>query len=314
MEAAAGRALQPRVAIVILHLDQRDALLGCLESCRKLDYDNHEVIVVENGSPPRPSGWDAVAFRGNVKVLRSPVNLGYARGNNLGIRDACKRGAAYVLLLNDDALVTPDSLRLLVDVGELSGDIGALGPVIVHADAPTKISFAGAAFDFDLADVRNLEPRREMLEADGGLLDSDYVTGCCLLMKRATIERVGLLDEQFFLYWEDTDWGLRVKARGLRNVVVPAARVAHRIAASAGGMGSPLRVYHKTRSHLLFARRHAPAALPRLHGRFARDVAWLTLKSTGRGHLSAARAILAAVRDYHLGRRGAGPAWLWRAR
>jgi len=311
--AAAGRVSQPRVVIVILHLDQREALLGCLESCRKLDYDNHEVIVVENGSPPRPSGWEAVAFRGDVRVLRSPVNVGFARGNNLGIRDACQRGAAYVLLLNDDALVTPDFLRLLVDVGERSGDIGALGPVIVHADAPTKISFAGAAFDSNLADVRSLEPEPETLEA-GGLLDSDYVTGCCLLMKRATIERVGPLDEQFFLYWEDTDWGLRVKASGLRNVVVPAARVGHRIAASAGGLGSPLRVYHKTRSHLLFARRHAPAALLRLHARFARDVAWLALKSADRGRLSAARAILAAVRDYTLGRTGAGPAWLWRGR
>jgi GT2 family glycosyltransferase len=301
------------VAIVILHLDQREALLGCLESCRKLDYDNHEVIVVENGSPPRPSGWDAVAFRGDVKVLRSPVNLGYARGNNLGIRDACQRGAAYVLLLNDDALATPDVVRLLVDVGERAGDVGALGPVIVHADAPTKISFAGALFDARLGDIRSVEPDPGALKT-GGLLDSDYVTGCCLLMKRATIERVGLLDEQFFLYWEDTDWGLRVKASGLRNVVVPAARVGHRLAASAGGMGSPLRVYHKTRSHLQFARRHAPAALPRLHGRFARDVAWLTLKSTGRGRLWAARAILAAARDYHLGRTGSGPAWLWRAR
>src|SRR5207245_1600164 len=164
----------------------------------------------------------------DVRVLRSPVNVGFARGNNLGIRDACQRGAAYVLLLNDDALVTPDVLRLLVDVGERSGDIGALGPVIVHADAPTKISFAGAAFDSNLADVRSLEPEPETLEA-GGLLDSDYVTGCCLLMKRATIERVGL-------------------------------------------------------------------------------------KSADGGRLSAARAILAAVRDYTLGRTGAGPAWLWRGR
>src|SRR5207245_8701549 len=134
--------------------------------------------------------------------------------------------------------------------------------------APTKISFAGAAFDSNLADVRSLEPEPETLEA-GGLLDSDYVTGCCLLMKRATIERVGPLDEQFFLYWEDTDWGLRVKASGLRNVVVCGGRVGHRVSATAGGLGSPLRVYHRTRSHLGFARRPAPDAPARLHRRFA---------------------------------------------
>ena len=303
----------PRVAIVILHFDQREALIACLESCRKVAYDNYEVIVVENGSPAGPSWQLATGLAADVRVLRSPVNLGYAKGNNLGIREACRRGANYVLLLNDDAVVTPEFLGVLVDVGERAEDIGALGPVVVHADDPTRIAFAGARFDGGLGDVRTFEGEAWAL-SDRATLDSDYVTGCCLLMRRAALERVGLLDEGFFLYWEDTDWGLRVKASGLRNVVVPGGRVGHRVSATAGGLGSPLRVYHKTRSHLRFARRHAPGALPRLHRRFVRDVAWLALKSTGPNRVRAARAILAALRDYHLSRTGAGPAWIWRTR
>ncbi len=300
----------PSVSIVILHLDQREALIACLASCRAIAYDNYEIIVVENGSPAG-APWRPPGLAPDVRVIRSPVNLGYARGNNLGIREARRRGAAYVLLLNDDAVVAPEVLDVLIDVAERAQDIGALGPVVVHADEPTRIAFAGARFDDGLGDVRAFE---EAALGPRATLDSDYVTGCCLLMRRVALERVGLLDEGFFLYWEDTDWGLRVKASGLRNVVVAGVRIGHRGSATAGGLGSPLRVYHKTRSHLRFARRHAPGALPRLHRRFARDVAWLALKSTGPGRLRAARAMLAALRDYHVGRTGAGPAWIWRRR
>ncbi|HEV8643041.1 MAG TPA: glycosyltransferase family 2 protein [Methylomirabilota bacterium] len=297
--------------MIILHLDQWPALLACLEACRKLDYDNHELIVVENGLAA--SRWrEATASPRDVRVVTSAANVGYAAGNNLGIRDASRRGADYVLLLNDDALVVPELLRELVEVGERTADVGSLGPLVVDVDDSTKVWFAGAAFDPAQGDVRSFEACAA--SAAGALIESDYVTGCCLLIKRSALERVGLLDARFFLYWEDTDWGLRARMAGLRNVVVPGIKVRHRVAASSGGIGSPLRVYHRSRSHLVFLRRHAPGALPRLHRRFARDVAWLALKSEGPGRLGAARAILAALRDYHLGRTGAGPAWIWRAR
>jgi len=311
MTPAAGRGSEPRVAIIVLHLDQREALLDCLEACRKLDYDNYELIVVENGAAA--TRWrQAAGDPRDVRVVGSPANVGYAAGNNLGIRDACRRGADYVLLINDDALVVPELLRELVGVGERAADVGGLGPLVVDVDDPTKVWFAGAVFDPVRGDVRSFEPCAP--SGAGALIESDYVTGCCLLIKRSALERVGFLDERFFLYWEDTDWGLRARRAGLRNVVVPRIQIRHRVAASSGGMGSPLRVYHRTRSHLVFVQRHAPAALARLHTRFARDVAWLALKSTGPGRLRAASAILAAVRDYHLGRTGAGPAWLWRRR
>ena len=304
----------PSVAIVILYLDQREALIACLQSCGKIDYDNYEIIVVENGSLSVQDWREAMGSAGPVRVVWSATNIGYARGNNLGIRDAWNRGAAYILLLNDDTVVAPEFLRLLVAAGEQAPDVGALGPAIFHLDDPTKIWFAGAKFDRDECDVRNLNDTEWAAGASRAVRDSDYVTGCCVLMKRGTIDRVGLLDERFFLYWEDTDWGLRVKASGLRNVVVPTARIWHRVSVSSGGVDSPLRVYHKTRSHLFFARRYAPAALPKVHKRFMRDVAWLALKSRTHGRLTVARAIASAVRDFHLRRTGAGPAWLWRKR
>src|SRR5256885_9108312 len=102
----------PRVAIVVLHFDQREALIACLESCRRIAYRDYEVIVVENGSPAEPSGLLATGFGADVRGLRSPVNLGYATGNNLGIREARRRGAGSRPRLHQEAPGTPGVLAV----------------------------------------------------------------------------------------------------------------------------------------------------------------------------------------------------------
>lgn len=300
-----------KITIVVLHLERRDALLACLASCAKLDHDDHEVTVVENGSPPGPD-WRAAAGP-RVRVLRSPVNVGYAAGNNLGIRDALARGADAVVLLNDDTLVAADVLRHLADAVAADPRAGALGPLILTADESPRVWFAGARFDpkacaFETPGVGDLAP-----DAPGPPRPSAYVTGCCLLLTRPALERVGLLDERFFLYWEDADWSFRAAAAGFTSVVVPSARIWHRVSLSTGGPDSPLKAYHRVRSHLLFARLHTPSVLASLRARVVRDLAWLVLRSRARGRWRLARAHAAALRDYEMGRSGRGPAWLWSA-
>lgn len=300
-----------KIAIVVLHLDRREALLACLDSCAKLDHDDHEITVVENGTPPGPD-WRAAAGA-RVRVLRSPVNVGYAAGNNLGIRDALGRGADAVLLLNDDTLVAPDVLARLAAAAEDDPAAGALGPVVLTADEPARVWFAGATLDRATCTLATPGVGGPPPDGESRPRRSAYVTGCCLLLTRTALERVGLLDERFFLYWEDTDWGARAAAAGFASLVVPAARIRHRVSLSTGGEDSALKAYHRVRSHLLFARLHAPAALPGLRRRLARDVAWLALRSRAAGRWRRARAHVAALRDHHLGRGGPGPAWLWTA-
>lgn len=129
---------EPKVSIIIVHLDNQTALLACLKSCQTIQYSNYEIIVVENGSR-RPLDSDylkSLAGR-TLGVIRSLINVGFAGGNNLGIGAALDRGADYVLLLNDDTEVTPEFLNVLVQVGEQDESVGAAKPGRTRGCEPT---------------------------------------------------------------------------------------------------------------------------------------------------------------------------------
>jgi GT2 family glycosyltransferase len=149
-------------------------------------------------------------------------------------------------------------------------------------------------------------------QQDSGPVESDYITGCTLLVKKEVIEKIGLLNEDFFLYWEDVDWGIRAMKAGFKNLIVPSAHIWHKISVSAGGPDSPLKAYHKTRSHLYMAKLHTPYALTRLQRAFLRDISWLLLKSSDESRVKKAMAYLMAIMDYYRGRKDIGPHWLWR--
>lgn len=303
----------PTVSIIVVHFHNQALLLECLESCRDIAYPNHEIIIVTNGPKSQLTISALRSITTSLSmIVNSNENVGYSRANNLGIREALKHGATYILLLNDDTIVSPDFLGLLVTEGEKTPRAGILGPVIYYAGERKKIWFAGARFDSQTCTVLTVGFNQVDQRADPLPVESDYISGCALLIKRETIERIGLLDERFFLYWEDVDWGLRAQKVGFRNLVVPSAGIWHKVSVSTGGMESPLRVYHKTRSHLLFAKIHRPSALKRLQIGFFRDIAWLLLKSNDPDRVRKARGYISAIKDYHLGRTDKGPKWLWK--
>lgn len=300
----------PKICAVILNVGERAGLAACL---RSLDAAGGglEALVVHNG--PRRAGFEEEVRAASAKVsevIFTGSNLGFAAGNNIGIGRALAKGADYALLLNDDAVLAPGSVELLAAEGERNERTGMLGPAVLTRDGK-RISFAGARFEpgtgsfsFPFAD----EPSGSV---DGlAPFASDYVTGCALLVKRAAMEKAGLLDERFFLYWEDSDWGLRVKAAGFGISVVPAAKLLHEVSASSGGSHSPFRDYHFVRSHLGFAEKHAPSAKKRILAAALADAAWLLLKSGAEDKYPRARAHCAAIKDHFLGRSGPGPSWL----
>jgi GT2 family glycosyltransferase len=307
------RTSAPKVTVVIVHFKGLSNLIDCIVSLNKVSYENFDIQVIQN------SAKDAVlsdrlrhADKHICKVIQAGQNLGFAAANNIGIREGADSNSDYVLLLNDDTLVAPDFLTELVEVAEMHEDVAMLGPQICYFDEPQKIWFDGATFEKETCQVVTRgsgQTDRPLNEST--LLESDYICGCCLLVRTNMLDQIGLLDERFFLYWEDVDWGLRMMKAKRRNAIVPSAYIWHKISASTGGPDSPLKAYHKTRSHLLFSRLHAPGTHARLIEKYGRDILWLLVKSAACHRIVKARAYFAAIVDYYLGRTDRGPGWLW---
>jgi len=304
---------EPSVCAVIVHFNSRSDLWACLQSCRAIEYGNYEIILVENGSRIPLDLGEVRSLCDRVrKILNIPVNIGYPRAANVGLREALNHRSEYVLLLNDDTKVAPGFLRELVNAGEAIEDAGGLGPAIYDSETPMKISNSGGRID--LATCRlHLSDVQQVVQQEGRKpVTLEFLTGCCLLVKRRVLEAIGLFDERFYLYWEDADFMVRMNQAGFKNVLVPSASIWHKGSASVGGLKSPFQVYHLTRSQLLFAKLHAPQALSYLRRVILRTIGWLLFKSREAGRLQEARAYFLALRDYHLNRLGRGPDWLWK--
>jgi GT2 family glycosyltransferase len=246
----------PRVAVVVLNWNGRADTLDCLASLRSIDYRNFGVIVVDNGSSDGSVG----AIRAShpwAEVIETGANLGFAGGNNVGIERALEQGADYLLLLNNDTIVDSGVLRALLGAAALHPAAGAFSPKIYfHAD-PGRIWYAGTRWDPGTARFVHVGWGR-LDEGDEfrQMGETAYASGCALFAPASAFRQIGLLDEQFFLMFEETDWCFRARKAGRPSIFVPAARVWHKVSASIGGYDSPLARYFLSRNGLLWAMRH----------------------------------------------------------
>jgi len=307
-------AWEAKVCAVILNLCSVAELRSCLAALDKCGYGNLEIIVVRNGPfvQELEDSLRKVTAR-LAGVIFTGSNLGFAAGNNPGIKEAFARGADYIFLLNDDAELVPGALQTLVSAALEHPEAGIVGPRIFYSSSPRRIWFSGATFNPINASFSFYSAGQEIASRSGSdLLPTDFISGCALLFGRGFMEKVGLMDERYFLYWEDADWGLRAIRAGYRPLVVTAATVFHRVSLSGGGENSPLKIYHKTRAQLLFASRHAPSAPPRLLYGFAKDILWLLLRIGTPDNFTRARAYAAGIADYLLGKTGPGPDFIWK--
>ena len=223
--------------------------ISCLASISRLSYPNYQVIVVDNGSEDATLTAIQSEFP-DVMTVENGENLGFAEGNNRGIRLALEEGADYVMLLNNDTEVRSDMLTHLIGFAESDSDIGVVGPLIHYFDPPKAVWSAGSMIDWTTGELSDL--------AGNGLATGraeaypvDYVSGCALCIKRSVIEGIGLLDPRFFIYFEETDWCARALAAGYKVFVVPSTRIWHKVSA-AMGVRSPATTYYMTRNSFLF--------------------------------------------------------------
>jgi GT2 family glycosyltransferase len=245
----------PFVIAVVLNWNNLPDTLECVDSVLRSDFSNLAVRVVDNGSREDPSAVLHERYP-DVEVVRNPRNLGYGGGNNLGLKCAIDEGAVYVLLLNNDVVVASDCVRRLVAAAEADSRIGMATPKVFYYDRPTDVYWEGGIVDWKSGELPH---DSRGLPVEGGIVQSEWLTGCSLLVRAATIREVGLLDERYFLYFEDADWSVRAARRGWTNAVVLEAHAWHKLSRSTGGWMNPAVRFYHFRNRYRFVTAHGPS-------------------------------------------------------
>ena len=264
---------KPAIAIIILTWNGKDDTLDCLASLVKVDYSNHSLIVVDNGSADDTVEVVRKAYP-DVTLIENCRNLGFAEGNNVGIKYALERGADYILLLNNDTVVAPDILDAFLMAADAYPNAGVYGGKIYYDGEPDRIWYAGGVWDKKLRDFIHIG-QGEIDDAGkyDGIAETEYICGCAMFVKRQVFEQVGGFDSDFFLTYEESDWCFRARRAGYSCLVVPQARVWHKISRSFGSEASPLLAYFLTRNRLYWAKKHlSPIGQAQVFSRILREM------------------------------------------
>ena len=294
---------EPLVSIVILNWNRPLDTVACLESLATITYENRHLIVVDNGSTDGSPEQILAAVSG-VELLVNSRNLGFAGGANVGIARSMELGAEYVLLLNNDTVVAPDFLEPLVAVCKGAPCVGIAGPKVYYYGTrqvfsnggwprralPLVVRLAAPLGREDPEDVEH-EPSQEV----------DYIWGQAMLIRREVLERIGMFDPAFFMYYEDCDLCLRAVRAGFHVVYVPQARVWHRVALSTHG-DELARWRYKVASMAYFHRKHSRLGLLQATLQTLLTLLWIGGRELRRGNWKPAVRMVSSLGQNVFGR------------
>ena len=241
------------IYIVIRNWNGKLDTLICLNSLQGLQYSHYKIIVVDNGSSDGSVHQIKTNFP-DLTVIETGQNLGYAEGNNVGIRYALEHDAEFILLLNNDTIVAPDVLDQLANAALQNPEAGVFGATLFYMDKPDTVWFAGA--QWNAKTLKFDYPYQDQALPANQSTETDYACGAALFFRAEVARSIGLLDARFFLVWEESDWCLRATRAGYGCKQVPTAYVWHKVGASFAGESSPLRQYFNYRNRLLWAEKN----------------------------------------------------------
>jgi len=246
--------LNKKIAIIIVNWKQYELTINCLLSVQKVEYKNLKVILVDNESNYEKINKIKNDFS-KVEVIESKENLGFASANNIGIKYAIKNKFEYVMLLNNDTEVNKKFLTPLLNSFQKDNSLGAVQPLIMNYNNRAKVWNAGGYLNnfFGFPYTNKLNNKKRQI---------DWITGCCIVLKTKVINKVGLMDEHFFAYYEDVDWSLRIKKLGYKLGVVESSVIFHHGTKSSKNSNfegdlSPFVHYLNIRNHIYLVKKHS---------------------------------------------------------
>lgn len=234
----------PRVSIITVNYKQATVTCELLDSIASLSYPNLETIIVDNGQTYDDSPLYKIHLPG-VKVLNVEENLGFAKGNNVGIRAAT---GDYILLLNNDTEISDGVIEGLLSVFK-SELVGAASPIIKY-HSNEEVQFAG------FTEINSCTGRNNLIQevSTQQLTDTPYIHGAAVMIPKSVIQKCGEMPEDYFLYYEELDWSRIIRANGYSLKVLNDVSVLHKESVSTG-KNSPLKVYYQTRNRIHFMRK-----------------------------------------------------------
>jgi GT2 family glycosyltransferase len=291
----------PHVTIIVVTYKGRSDTLECLESLSHLTYPNHKVIVVDQNS--QDGTPDAVRTQyGQVQVVENLVNNGFTGGSNLGLATALKRPTEYVFLLNNDTLVEPEIVEKLITPMEEDSTIGIISPIGLYYEKPNIVCWAGSDTDWR-GRSQNYTCDVSIETLDTRIRETGFVASGGMMIRCAVVEEIGLMDDRFFIYFDDNDFCARARRAKWRVVYLPSAKLWHKISRVQALIGDDFGIYHWQRNRLLYLWKHGN---PRLFGCLwciagaVKSAALLCI----RGRRREATVWLRALRDSLTGRWG----------
>lgn len=244
-----------RVATVILNYDDAADTLAAVDSLRLSENLDQRLIVVDNNPDLVAQTWLASRLNRGIEYVATGSNLGYAAGNNVGIRVAMEKRPEFLWILNPDVRVTPTTLTGLLAAATDAPDAGIVGGRILHGGSrPQSIWFDGGIIDASRQGATSHVNSGKLHDStpSRGIVDVDYVTGACMLMRTRAVAQVGQIPEDYFLYFEETDYCKRMQAAGWRTVVNQAVVLSH-FKRSSGDLPTAHYLYYMTRNRIHFA-------------------------------------------------------------
>ncbi|MBU3191210.1 glycosyltransferase family 2 protein [Clostridium bowmanii] len=247
--------LEPLIYIILLNYNGYKDTIECVRSIEKINYENYKLVIVDNNSK---DGSEEI-FKKKLqkyKIIQTNCNKGFAGGNNIGIKYAVYEGAQYVLLLNNDTLVEAEFLTNLMDETLKEEDKPGISiGKIYYNSGIKKIWYAGGGINY----LKGESFQIGCGETDDGKYDRkknvDFATGCMMLINKEVIEKVGYLSEDYFLYYEDTDYCMKVSKAGYKILYCPKSVIYHKVSASTVAL-SEIYQFYMCRNRYLFIKRN----------------------------------------------------------
>ena len=247
------------IAIILLNYNNANDTLECVDSIIDNCGLNYKIIVVDNKSTD--NSREVLKLNSDkYHLILSDTNEGFAIGNNIGIQYALEQNIEYIMLLNNDTLIEKGSIEKLYNYIKENKDVGAIAPRTMYYPQKDTIWFDGGKIDWMKFTVEHFNMGKKITDDDVKnqpmIEEVDFLTGCCILLKSEVFKTVGLLPEEYFMYYEDVDFSVKIADAGYKLVVLREAKIYHKVSASSGGEDSPFSIKWGNRNRFIFIQKY----------------------------------------------------------